>query len=96
MTVDVTVRSGMTSEHSLSAYSSQPSKTTPTGTPNTLPTLQQLLQEPYRPVYMNKARYMAVTMMTAFSKYSFEELRLAYFRDAILKESIKTSQRADG
>ncbi|VDM40401.1 unnamed protein product [Toxocara canis] len=96
MNVEVTVRSGIASEHSSSAYGSQLSKNTPAGTPNTLPTLQQLLQEPYRPVYMNKARYMAITMMTTYSKYSFEELRLAYFKDAILKESIKMRQRPDG
>uniref|UniRef100_A0A915ATT0 RCR-type E3 ubiquitin transferase n=8 Tax=Parascaris univalens TaxID=6257 RepID=A0A915ATT0_PARUN len=96
MNVEVTVRNGVASEHSSATFGSQLNKNAPTGTPNTLPTLQQLLQEPYRPVYMNKARYVAITMMTVYSKYSMEELRLAYFRDAILKENIKMIQRPDG
>ena len=61
-----------------------------------LPTLAELQTEAYQPVYLNKARYLSVTMMEQFSNYSFEEMRLGYFRDAVLKESIEMIYRQNG
>uniref|UniRef100_A0A915DCC7 RING-type domain-containing protein n=1 Tax=Ditylenchus dipsaci TaxID=166011 RepID=A0A915DCC7_9BILA len=52
-----------------------------------LKTLQ--LAEPYRSVYVNKARYLSITMMPAFSNYSFEELRLSFQHTAATKVNIK-------
>lgn len=45
---------------------------------------------------MNKARYMAITMMNAYAGYSFEELRLAYLKNRVLKEKLKGVKQDDG
>jgi hypothetical protein len=54
-----------------------------------------MFQETYQPVYMNKARYIAITMMPALNQYSFEELRLGYLREAISKDTVRMTQRHD-
>lgn len=81
MSVEVTVKSG-------SADSSQQYA-------ETLPSLAKLQNETYQPTYLNKARYLAITMMPAYNEYSFEEMRLGYFRDAVLRETLNMSQKRD-
>lgn len=54
------------------------------------------LKEPYRPVYINKARYVSITMMAAYQDYCFEELRLACYKDAMMKEQLLVVQQNDG
>lgn len=53
-----------------------------------LPLLSELQGESYQPTYLNKARYTSITMMQKFHKFSFEELRMGFFRDAVMKEDI--------
>ncbi|KAI1714938.1 PHR domain-containing protein [Ditylenchus destructor] len=47
------------------------------------------MSEPFRSVYVNKARYMSITMMSAFADHSFEELRLAYQHDSAIRTTLK-------
>uniref|UniRef100_A0A7E4WAZ4 RCR-type E3 ubiquitin transferase n=1 Tax=Panagrellus redivivus TaxID=6233 RepID=A0A7E4WAZ4_PANRE len=55
-------------------------------------TLRQLqTREPFASVYLNKARYKAISMMPTFSDYSFEELRLAFQNAPTTKEALRLS-----
>lgn len=51
------------------------------------------LQNPFQPVFMNKARYQSICMMPVFANFSYEELRLGFFRDAVLKDVIKAQPK---
>lgn len=61
-----------------------------------LPSLSTLQANAYQPTYLNRARYQAITMMSAYNKWSFEELRLAYFREAIMRETVRVVPAAQG
>ncbi|KAE9549406.1 hypothetical protein FO519_007385 [Halicephalobus sp. NKZ332] len=55
-------------------------------------TLRQLqLKEKFKDIYLNKARYKAISMMPAFSNFSFEELRLSFQETSFIKEELKLS-----
>ncbi|VBB27565.1 unnamed protein product [Acanthocheilonema viteae] len=92
MKVEITVRIGMAAENSNSNLC-------PTVIRNwsatSLP-LPQFIKEPYRPVYINKARYVSITTMTAYQDYCFEELRLACYKDTMMKEQLIVNQETDG
>ncbi|XP_003367498.1 conserved hypothetical protein, partial [Trichinella spiralis] len=40
-------------------------------------------QVPYKPTYLNKARYMSLTMMSALRDISAEELRYAHYKNTV-------------
>ncbi|GMT09517.1 hypothetical protein PFISCL1PPCAC_813, partial [Pristionchus fissidentatus] len=59
----------------------------------TLPKLSVFQQNPYVPVYMNKARYMSIGMMPAFSNYNYEELRLAFAAEGMQRDTVGMTQK---
>ncbi|VDO25358.1 unnamed protein product, partial [Onchocerca flexuosa] len=85
MKVEITVRVGMAPENSNSNICAVTSLPPP-----------QSIKEPYRPVYVNKTRYVSITTMTAYQDYCFEELRLACYKDAMMKEQLIVNQQTDG
>uniref|UniRef100_A0A915IBF2 RCR-type E3 ubiquitin transferase n=1 Tax=Romanomermis culicivorax TaxID=13658 RepID=A0A915IBF2_ROMCU len=50
----------------------------------------------YQPTYLNRARYVAITMMKSAQGYSFEELRLAHQSCSIAKEVLSVRCQQDG
>ncbi|TKR87164.1 hypothetical protein L596_011612 [Steinernema carpocapsae] len=100
MNVEVNVRTGAASDAEASS-SSTPSleeiqhKTSNTIEPQLPKEVMEHIQDPFRPTYLNKARYMSITMMPIFADYSFEELRMAYLSDVVMKDSVKMSPRHD-
>ncbi|CAG9534611.1 unnamed protein product [Cercopithifilaria johnstoni] len=92
MKVEITVRIGMAAENSNSnpcpAVTRNPSVIS-------LPPPQSI-KEPYRPVYVNKTRYVSITAMTAYQHYCFEELRLGCYKDTLMKEQLIVNQQTDG
>uniref|UniRef100_A0A915PSJ6 RCR-type E3 ubiquitin transferase n=1 Tax=Setaria digitata TaxID=48799 RepID=A0A915PSJ6_9BILA len=92
MKVEIIVRCGMTSEDSGSNLRTAVARNRSTST--LLP--PQSIKEPYRPVYVNKTRYVSITTMTAYQDYCFEELRLGCYKDAMMKEQLNISREADG
>ncbi|GMS77878.1 hypothetical protein PENTCL1PPCAC_53, partial [Pristionchus entomophagus] len=60
----------------------------------TLPSLSLFHQNPYVPVYMNKARYMSIGMMPAYSNYSYEELRLGFAAHGVQKDTVGMTQKS--
>jgi len=49
---------------------------------------EQLLRAKYQPTYMNRARYVSITMIKSLQNVSFEELRLLQQSDLKTKETI--------
>ncbi|KAK0411800.1 hypothetical protein QR680_005853 [Steinernema hermaphroditum] len=100
MNVEVNVRSGTSNDVDVNA-SSTPSleevqrKPSNPIEPHLPKEVIEHIQDPFRPTYLNKARYMSITMMPIFADYTFEELRLAYLSDVIMKDSVKMSPQHD-
>uniref|UniRef100_A0A1I7W188 RCR-type E3 ubiquitin transferase n=1 Tax=Loa loa TaxID=7209 RepID=A0A1I7W188_LOALO len=92
MKVEITVRTGVASENSNLNLCAAVTCNPPTAS---LPPPQSI-KEPYRPVYVNKTRYVSITTMTAYKDYCFEELRLGCYKDAMMKEQLIVNQQADG
>ncbi|KRY47660.1 E3 ubiquitin-protein ligase rpm-1 [Trichinella britovi] len=53
-------------------------------------------QVPYKPTYMNKARYMSLTMMTALRNISAEELRYAHYKNTVHSRTLPVRSNLDG
>ncbi|VDK87337.1 unnamed protein product, partial [Litomosoides sigmodontis] len=92
MKVEITVHIGMEAENS---NSNTCTAVTHNRSVASLPPPQSI-KEPYRPVYVNKARYVSITTMTAYRDYCFEELRLGCYKDTMMKEQLTVNQLADG
>ncbi|KAF8386302.1 rpm-1 [Pristionchus pacificus] len=60
----------------------------------TLPPITLFHQNPYLPVYMNKARYMSIGMMPAYANYSYEELRLGFAANGVQKDTVGMTQKS--
>ncbi|VDK39741.1 unnamed protein product [Gongylonema pulchrum] len=88
MRTEITVRCGMTSDDSCSSmcYKANQKRNL----------IAKILKEPYRPTYVNSARYMSISMMPSYQSYCFEELRLACYKDAMMKEQLQAVQQNDG
>lgn len=50
------------------------------------------LQNSYQPTILNRARYMSISAMPAYSNYSHEEIRLGYLRDVVVKDAVQLKQ----
>ncbi|MCP9259802.1 E3 ubiquitin-protein ligase rpm-1 [Dirofilaria immitis] len=92
MKVEITVRVGMAPENDNSNICAPVTRNLPVAS---LPPPQSI-KEPYRPVHMNKTRYVSITTMAAYQDYCFEELRLGCYKDAMMKEQLVVNQQADG
>ncbi|VIO97478.1 B-box zinc finger family protein [Brugia malayi] len=92
MKVEITVRTDVASDNSNSNFYGT---VTHNHSVVNLPQPQSI-KEPYRPVFVNKTRYVSITAMTAYQDYCFEELRLGCYKDAIMKEQLTVSQQVDG
>ncbi|PAV60710.1 hypothetical protein WR25_02916 isoform A [Diploscapter pachys] len=61
-------------------------------TTTNFPTLKQIEQNSYQPTILNRARYMSISAMPAYSNYSHEEIRLGYLRDVVVKDAVQLKQ----
>ncbi|KRZ20205.1 E3 ubiquitin-protein ligase rpm-1 [Trichinella pseudospiralis] len=60
------------------------------------PHCPQQQQVPYKPTYVNKVRYMSLTMMPALRDTSAEELRYAHYKNTVHSRTLPVRSNLDG